>query len=185
MTFLTHDLPRRPVYRTEYEALGRQGAFDDEKVELLDGDIVYAAEEGPAHAGVVTRLARLCIEAIPGDIAEVRIGNPIAISDLSAPEPDLYVTTPMPGYRAAHPTTASLLIEVAQASRSRDLGIKATLYAAAGIPDYWVVDVIRNRVTVHRDPVDRTYRSVTTHDHGELRPIHHPGVAIDVDRLLR
>ncbi|MBW3604500.1 MAG: Uma2 family endonuclease [Actinobacteria bacterium] len=177
-------LPRRPVYRTEYEALGRQHAFDDESVELLDGQIVYAAEEGPPHAAVAARLARLVIESIPAEHGEVRIGNPIALSDLSEPEPDLFVTTPRHSYRAAHPTTATLVIEVSQTSRRRDLGVKATLYAAAGIPDYWVVDLTRDRVVVHRDPSGSRFRSVTSPDHGILRPLHHPDVQVDVIAVL-
>lgn len=178
-------LPRRPVYRTEYEALGMQGVFDDESVELLDGQIVYAAEEGPPHADMSTRLARLFIEAIPAEVGEVRIGNPIAISDLSEPEPDLFVTIPRQSYRAAHPTTANLVIEVSQTSRRRDLGVKAVLYAAAGVPDYWVVDLTRDRIVVHRDPSGSRFTSITSHDRGILRPLHYPDLAVDIDALLR
>lgn len=179
------ELPRRPVYRTEYESLGQQGVFDDESVELLDGQIVYAAEEGPPHAAVEARLARIMFDAVPAEVGEVRIGNPLAISDLSEPEPDLFVTIPRPSYRAAHPTTASLVVEVSQTSRRRDLGVKATLYAAAGIPDYWVIDLPRDRIVVHRDPSGSTFTSITSHNHGVLRPLHHPDVQVDIDALLR
>lgn len=179
------DLPRRPLRRTEYEALGRQGAFDDEKVELLDGQIVYAAEEGPPHAGICARLNRILVEGIPASEGEVRVGNPFALSELSEPEPDFFVTTPSATYRAAHPRSASLVIEVAQTSRARDLGIKAALYAAAGVTDYWVVDLKRNVVVVHRDPLGTTFATVTVHDAGKLRPLHHSGVVIDVADLLR
>ena len=186
----TDDMSRRPIYRTEYEMLGRQHAFEDESVELLDGQIVYASEEGPPHADVAARIARLAIEAIPASEGVVRIGNPIALSDLSEPEPDLYVTTPSPGYRAAHPTTASVVVEVSQTSRRRDLGLKARLYAAAGIPDYWVVDLRNDRVIVHRDPehdagaARSRFASVTAHDHGTVRALHHPAFAVDVAALL-
>jgi Uma2 family endonuclease len=178
-------LPRRPVYRSEYEALGRQGAFDDESVELLDGRIVYSAEEGPPHADVATRLSRLFIESIPADAGDVRIGNPIAISDLSEPEPELFVTTPRQSYRAAHPTTATLVIEVSQTSRRRDLGAKAALYASAEIPDYWVVDLTGDRFVVHRDPSGPRFASVTSVRDGILIPLHHPDVRVDVMALLR
>lgn len=187
MTASAHvnDRSRRPVYRTEYEALGRQGAFDEESVELLDGQIIYAAEEGPPHAAVAARLARLAIEAIPESDGEVRIGHPIALSDLSEPEPDLYVTTPRSSYRAAHPTTATLVIEVSQTSRRRDLGVKAALYAAGAIPEYWVVDLTRDRIVVHRDPRGSQFTSRTVHAEGRLRPRSHPAFEVDLATLLR
>ncbi|MGH3442363.1 MAG: Uma2 family endonuclease [Nitriliruptorales bacterium] len=175
----------RPIYRREYEALGRQGYFEDEKVELLDGRIVYAAEEGPDHAAVYRRLTRVLIEAIPAEEGEVGVGNPLAISDLSEPEPDLMVVAPLPTYRAAHPETATLVIEVAYSSRRNDLGLKAVLYAAAGIPDYWVVDLVHNEIAVHRDPAGTTYESITHHSEGTVRALHHPAVVVDVLDLLR
>jgi Uma2 family endonuclease len=179
------ELQRRPLYRTEYEALGRQGAFEDEKVELLDGQIVYAADEGPPHAAVCSRLNRLLVEAIPASEGTVRVGNPVALSDLSEPEPDFLVAEPeVHGYRAGHPDHASLVIEVAQTSRARDLGLKARLYAQAGVPDYWVVDLVREEIVVHRGPADALFASVTRHRDGVVRALHHPQVAVDVSRLL-
>lgn len=178
------DLERRPLYRTEYEALGRQGAFEDEKVELLDGQIVYAAEEGPPHAEVCSRLTRILVEGIPAEEGTVRVGNPFALSDLSEPEPDLLVAPPSRTYRAGHPTTATLVIEVARTSRDRDLGLKVGLYAAGGVPDYWVVDLVGGEVVVHRDPAGTTYRSVTRHRGGSVRPLEHRQLAVDVAELL-
>jgi Uma2 family endonuclease len=176
----------RPVYRREYEALGRQGFFDDEKVELLDGHIVYAAEEGPPHAEVCSRLNRLLVEAIPASEGTVRVGNPFALSDLSEPEPDFLVAAPRPQtYRSTHPETASLVIEVAHTSRGRDLGLKARLYAEEGVADYWVVDLARDKIVVHRDPAGDQFDAVTRHRDGVVRALHHPGVAVDVADLLR
>lgn len=179
-------IQRRPLYRSEYEALGQQGAFDDERVELLDGEIVYAAEEGPPHAAVCARLTRLLIEAIPASEGEVRVGNPFALSDLSEPEPDFLVAPPQShSYRTEHPATASLLIEVAETSRGRDLGLKASLYAAGGVPDYWVVDLRREGIIVHRDPAGTTFDSIMRHRDGVVRALHHPRLAVDVRTLLR
>jgi Uma2 family endonuclease len=179
------DLPVRLITRREYEALGAQGFFDDEKVELLDGRIVLAADEGPDHAAVYRRLNRLLVEAIPADEGEVGVGNPLAISDLSLPQPDLMVIRPSETYRQAHPTRASLLLEVAHTSRGRDLGFKAVLYAAAGVPDYWVVDLARDEIVVHREPAGRSFGSVTRHRDGVVQALHHPGVRVDVPALLR
>jgi hypothetical protein len=185
MTSEDLELPApRPLYRREYEALGMQGFFADEHVELLDGRIVLAAEEGPLHAGISSRLTRLLVEGIPADEGEVRVGSPLGISDLSSPQPDFAVVAPGPRYGDAHPTTANLVIEVAHSSRGVDLGFKAVLYAAARIDDYWVVDLVRGEIVVHREPTGTTFASVTRIHEGVMRPLHHPGVAVDVAALL-
>jgi Uma2 family endonuclease len=185
-TETTDQLPVRPLRRTEYEALGRQGAFEDEKVELLDGQIVYAADEGPPHAAVCSRLNRILNEALPADEAQVRVGNPFAMSDVSEPEPDFLVAPPdVRNYRGGHPQNASLVIEVSHTSRARDLGPKARLYAEAGVTDYWVVDVAHDQVIVHRDPAGDVFASVTRHREDVVRALHHPQVEVDVRDLLR
>lgn len=175
----------RPLRRREYEALGEHGFFADEKVELLDGRVVYAAEEGSPHAAVNRRLNRLLVESIPADEGEIGVGNPLAISDLSEPEPDFMVVAPRATYRDAHPRTASLVVEVAHTSRRTDLGLKAALYAAAGIPDYWVVDLVHDVLVVHREPAGPSFGAVTRHREGVVRALRHPRVAVDVADLLR
>lgn len=174
----------RPLYRREYEALAAQGYLVDEDVELLDGQICLLAEEGPPHAGVNSQLNRLLVEAIPADEGEVRVGSPLAISDLSLPHPDFAVVAPRVGYHAAHPTTASLVIEVADSSRRTDLGLKAVLYAAAGLTDYWVVDLIRQEIVVHREPTGTSFGSITRHREGLGTALRHPGVVLDVRDFL-
>ncbi|HVL98230.1 MAG TPA: Uma2 family endonuclease [Egibacteraceae bacterium] len=175
----------RPLYRREYEALAAQGFFADEDVELLDGRLVLAAEEGPSHAAINSRLTRILVEGVPATEGDVRVGSPLAISDLSLPHPDFAVVEPTGGYRVAHPTTASLVIEVAHSSRRTDLGLKAALYAAAGLADYWVVDLGRDEVVVHREPAGTSFASVTRHREGVVHALHHTGVAVDVAQLLR
>jgi Uma2 family endonuclease len=182
---LDEPLRTRPVYRSEYEALGEQGYFTDERVELLGGQVVLAADEGSDHAAVSRRLNRVLVEAIPADRGEIGVGNPLAISDLSEPEPDFFVVAPLPTYRAAHPTIASLIIEVSSSSRRLDLGLKAVLYATAGVPDYWVVDLVRDEVVVHRRPAGGTFDTITHHRDGDVAALHHPRVAVDVADLLR
>lgn len=186
MTQLTNPLPvrTRPLYRAEYEALGAQGFFEDENVELIEGQLVLAAEEGPDHAEIVRRVIRLLIESIPEEVGTVGVGNPLSVNDLSVPQPDAFVAAPGRNYRAGHPRTSTLVIEVAHASRAFDLGVKAAVYAAAGIPDYWVVDLSRDEIVVHRDPVPRGFDSITRHAEGVLHALHHE-IAVDVPALLR
>lgn len=177
-------LPTRPIRRVEYDALVEQGYLDDEGVELLEGQIVYAAEEGPDHAGTIRRLLRQLIETIPATEGEVGAGNPIAATDLSEPEPDLAVFPPGGTYRRHHPREASLLIEVSRSSRRRDLSIKARIYAHAGVPDYWVIDLVAREVVVHRDPRGDGYLDVTRHGAGVVHPLHHPAVVVEVTSLF-
>lgn len=99
------DLERRPLHRSEYEALGRQGAFKDEKVELLDGQIVYAADEGSLHAAVCSRLNRILVEGVPASEGTVRVGNPFALttSPNQNPTSSSLRRTPGPTGRGSRP----------------------------------------------------------------------------------
>jgi Uma2 family endonuclease len=86
--------------------------------------------------------------------------------------------------RRGLPSSASLVIEVADSSRSYDLGVKARLYARAGIPDYWVVDPRKDRIVVHREPSPPGYRDLTPVSRGVVTAPRHPSVRVDVDQLL-
>lgn len=186
MSALTHEptLPTRPIRRVEYDALVDQGYLDDEGVELLEGCIIYAAEEGPDHAVTIRRMSRLVFDAIPASEGEIGVGNPIAATDLSEPEPDLAVFPPGDTYRSHHPRHATLLIEVSRTSLRRDLTIKARIYADAGVPDYWVVDLVNRRIVVHREPRPGGYGDVTRHTDGVVHPLLHPQLAVDVAQLI-
>lgn len=184
----TAELPSRPVRplrRVEYDALVMQGFLDGEGVELIDGQLVLAAEEGPPHAATIRRLSRLLFDVVPASEAEIAVGNPLAATDLSEPEPDLMLIPPARTYRAHHPRSASLVIEVSRSSRHFDLGVKARIYAQAAVPDYWVVDLVQSEVVVHRDPVGGRYADVTRHGSGEpVQALRHPAVVVGVDWLL-
>lgn len=138
--------------------------------------------------GLPTRLirlvSRLLFDAIPACVGEIGVGTPIAATDLSEPEPDLAVFPPSYSYRRRHPRQASLLFEVSDTSLCRDLAIKSRIYARAGVPDYWVVDLVDRLVIVHRDPRGDAYAEVTGHTDGVIRALRHSQVAIDVDALL-
>jgi Uma2 family endonuclease len=87
-----------------------------------------------------------------GDVFVVRQEKPLAATDLSAPEPDIDVVDEAALHAAGHPTTAHLVVEVSDSSRRVDLAHKPRIYAAARVPDYWVVDLTDRSVVVHRDP---------------------------------
>ena len=128
----------RPLRVEEYMQLVEAGVFDDEKVELLDGVVVKMSAQGPKHLELVTFLTRLLARRLPDDYAVVPQCTH-RLSEYSAPEPDFAVVTAR-SVRAHASETAAWLIEVAVSSIRKDLGLKARLYAAAGVAEYWVVD---------------------------------------------
>lgn len=162
----------RPMSRAEYNELGKLGVYDDERVELLRGLVVKMSPQGSTHARVITWLTRFLVEHL-GPSFDVRPGLPIAAADDSEPEPDFAIVRSDPDARD-HPTTALLLIEVSNTSLRTDRRVKLPIYAEAGVPAYWIVDVSRPgalTVEVHTEPSPTGYaRSVTLHDGDTLRP---------------
>ncbi len=174
----------RPLRRTEYEKLGALGAFEDERIELLEGLLVPMSPIGPPHSSAVDFLTLLLVRAL-GDRARIRIQNPFAVSDISEPQPDILVA-PLADYVTDHPTEAYLVIEVAESSLAKDRGQKLRIYAARGVPEYWVVDVAARRIDVYRDPAGGAFRSARTFEHGEaIQLLLFPDVSLRVEDVLR
>jgi Uma2 family endonuclease len=173
VSLLAYDpaVQRAPLTRAQYDALVAQGAFAGQPVELLEGELVTMAPQGPPHSRGIDLLARRLdrlLLAEHGEAFAVRQEKPFAASDLSEPEPDIAVVDAadaawgLPG----HPSRAHLVVEVADSSARVDLAHKPRVYAASEVPLYWVVDLARQRTVVHRDPrpaPDAGYDTVTTH----------------------
>jgi Uma2 family endonuclease len=155
----------RPLKRVEYERLAELGAFRDEKVELVYGRIIRMSPIGGPHRYGVSRLNELLVRALEGR-ARVEIQMSFAASDDSEPEPDVAVV-PLGDYLEAPPSVAFLLIEVAQSSLADDRGWKATLYAACGVPEYWIVNLVDDVIEVYREPGAEGYARVTRHGREE------------------
>ena len=147
----------RPLRRTEYERLAELGFFENERVELLDGVIVKMSPIGEPHNLYEALLNELIVKALPPHlIARPQCSFPL--SDISEPEPDFAVVERK---RFGEPPSRPLLIiELADSSLNKDLRLKATLYAAAGVPDYWVVDLRAMSIVAHREPTGDRYASV-------------------------
>jgi Uma2 family endonuclease len=174
--------PRR-WRRVEYERLVELGVFDeDEHLELLYGTVVQMTPQKPPHAWVLSWLPEQLIATLRGR-ALVRVQLPLALTEDSEPEPDVAVVQ-SGDYRTAHPTRALLIVEVAETSVRKDVGIKARLYAEAGVPEYWVVNLAANVVLVHRRTNGKTYEDVASHRDGDLHLVAFPEVAIPVNQLL-
>jgi Uma2 family endonuclease len=158
----------------------------DDRVELLEGVVVAMAPQNPPHAAGVARADAALRKAI-GERAHVRPQLSLVLQR-SVPEPDLAV---VPGsvddYESSHPSTALLVIEVADSSLKQDRLSKAAIYAAAGIPDYWIVNLRDEVVEVMRDPepTQARYRVVRSAKRGELLElVALPGAALDASALL-
>jgi len=188
MTSTVVPLPRiRRWTRLEYERLIELGVFRvDERLELLDGQLVVREPQGSRHAGTIRRVIAALRGAL-GETWQVDSQLPIALDDDSEPEPDISVVAHDPGaYLDAHPSRAVLIVEIAESSYRIDREHKAGLYARAGIVDYWLIDVVHGVVEVHRDPAAAPdavygwrYRKVAT-----LRPPAHVAPLVEPARTI-
>lgn len=174
----------RPLRRVEYERMVEGGLFADERVELLQGVIVERSPQGTRHAATLQRLTATLVPALAGR-AGVRIQLPLAVAEDSLPEPDVAAVAPG-DYDRAHPTTAFLVMEVAETSLNKDRLVKTELYARAGIPEYWIVDLVAGVIEVHTDVIDGRYGRLTPYRPGEsLRLREFPDIEIRVADILR
>lgn len=147
----------RPLLRTEYERMVALGWFADERIELLQGVLVKMSPQGPRHIAVIRRLLRLLVLGV-GERAEVQPQGPLALTNDSEPEPDVALV-PI-GYADELPSQAYLVIEVADSSLAKDRSVKAPLYASAGVPEYWIVNITDRVIEVHRDAQEGVYRQI-------------------------
>jgi Uma2 family endonuclease len=176
--------PMRTWTRAEYDQLVELGVFDGEHIELIAGRLVQMSPEGPRHAAVISRVLRLLFRALD-DRATIRPGNPRAVSDTSEPEPDLAVGAHDSFSDLHHPASALPAIEVAHSSLRKDSFAKPALYAGAGVPEYWTVDLAADNVRVLRDPIAGGYASAATYGAGQsITLVAFPDVTIEVDDIL-
>jgi Uma2 family endonuclease len=173
----------RKIRRIEYDKMVELGLFEDERIELLAGVLVEMSPQGLDHAFAVRRLNEILVLALH-DRAEIGPQLPFALSEDSEPEPDL-VVSPRAGRARAHPSEAYLVIEVAESSLRKDRRIKAALYAAAGVPEYWLVNLVDKVVEVHRDPGAAGYALVTRARRGEsVSPLRFPDLVVPVADIV-
>ena len=160
----------------------------DDRVELLDGEILMMSPIGPEQGEFISRLNDFFVTHLPDDF-QCRVQLPIVVSDHSEPEPDLAVVRRHNiGYRSEHPSAADivLLIEVASTSLGFDLGTKLRLYAGSQIAEYWVVDVDREVLVVHREPHALGYRSTQEFRAGAtIAPLQLPDCQLNLNWLFR
>lgn len=173
----------RRLRREEYDRLVALGAFEDERIELLEGELVTMSPNNPEHASPVQLLNEILLPALVGR-ATVRIQLPIIAVRESEPEPDVAIV-PLGSYRQQHPDRAHCIIEVANSSVSKDRNVKAPLYAGSGFGEYWLVNVPERVVEVFRDPSPEGYRSSARYAPGQIITLEaFPDVQVDVAKLF-
>lgn len=174
----------------DYHAMGKAGIFaPEDRVELLDGQVIVMSPIGNRHAACVGRLTNQFGRA--GGLAGralVWVQNPLAQSELSEPQPDLMLVVPRDDhYDFGHPRAADvlLLVEVADSSFDYDVNVKVPLYARAGVREVWIVDLERDRIEAHAEPSDHGYGAVRRYGPGDvLAPSALPDVALEVARII-
>ena len=149
----SYEARTRRFSRAEYERLIDLGVFQPgEAIELIGGELMVAEPQSAAHYTAIQKIAS-ALEVAFGPGWEVRTQGPIGLDEDSEPEPDLAV---VPGsaddYARAHPSRPALTVEVAEASLGIDRQRKGSLYARAGLPDYWVLNLVDRVLEVYREP---------------------------------
>lgn len=182
------DIAKRRFTADEYQLMGRAGILSrEDRVELIDGEIVEMTPVGTAHTSSVMRAAR-ALTLAAGTRASVRVQAPIRLGDFSEPEPDVALVRWRDDfYGTAHPGSDDILlvVEMADSSLRYDRQLKAPLYAAHGIVEYWLVDLTGTSITRYSSPDGNSYRKVSEHGQGEtLSPGSLPDVRIATDDLL-
>ncbi len=154
---------RRTFTTSKYHQMTEAGILDEnDRVELIEGEIVEMAAIGSLHAACVNRLNHLFSRYFL-DRAIVSVQNPITLNQHSEPEPDIAIVRMRPDFYAEHhptPDDVHLIVEVADASLSYDRGFKLPVYARAGVREVWIVDIAESSVEAHSQPSAYGYKLI-------------------------
>jgi Uma2 family endonuclease len=166
-----------------YHKLGELGIFDeDDRVELLDGQVVVMTPIGRRHAQGVQQLGTLLARRTTGAVT-VSTQNPLRLNRQWEPQPDVAVLRRAAGL--PEPADVLLIVEVADSSLERDRDVKIPAYARHGVPETWLVDLTTSTITVYSLPSANGYRDAMTVQRGEtLRSSQLAGLEITVDEIL-
>ena len=183
-------LPAKHLFTAEdFAVMTDSGLFaDDDRIELLRGEIFEMSPVGQRHAACVRRLTNLLARRL-GESAVVDAQNPLRLNELSQPQPDLVVLQPRDDFYAdAHPGPEDVLvlIEVADSSLAYDRDLKIPLYARSAVPEVWLVDLEAQAVEIYRDPGPDGYRvnERITEPTAELRSTNLPRLALRLEAVL-
>ena len=181
-------LIRHKLTVDDYYRMGDAGILgENDRVELIGGEIIDMAAIGVGHASVVTRITMALMRAC-SDRALVRVQNPVRLDEFNEPQPDFAVVKPRADFYATRhpgPSDIFLLVEVADTSLRYDRAVKLPMYARAGIPEVWIVDLQRRALELFTLPsVDGFTQDSMRRDGEILRLAAAPDIVVRVDQLL-
>ncbi|CAI4031450.1 Uma2 domain-containing protein [Nitrospira tepida] len=177
--------------RQEYDRMAEAGIFSpDDRVQLIDGEIVTMTPQNSPHAAAIGKTQRV-LDRIFGPNVWVRVQMPLIVDPDSEPEPDLAVVPGAPDdYRNQHPRSALLLVEVSDTTLPLDRDQKRAIYARAGVPEYWIVNLAERCLEVYRDPMSSADQPARYHASQRLTatdkitPLARPDASVSVADLL-
>ncbi len=178
------------ITAAEFTRMGEAGIFaEDERLELIEGEIVEMSPIGRRHAGRVRFLINLLTRMLGDDEAVIDAQDPVVLGDLSEPQPDLALLKPRADYYAdehPRPSDVLLLIEVADSSLAYDREVKVPIYARYGVPEVWIADLEGGAVEVYRRPTAEGYADTERLDAPEviLSPRHLPQLRLTLKHLV-
>ena len=179
-------MPRKRWTREECRQLMTLGMLEQGKYELIEGEIVVKMGQNGPHVFVCLQVFRLLVGIFGFD--HVRFPAPVVIDETNEPEPDVAVTTGTTrDYIGDNPASRDirLAVEVSDSTIQSDKRIKATLYARAGIAEYWIVNINARELIVHRAPTENGYAEVEIRlEHETVQPLAAPGTEIRVSTFL-
>lgn len=179
---------QQPITVAQYYQMLADGVLhEDDRVELIEGELHWMTPIGSPHAACINYLVAIFNQQLARQ-AVILPQNPIHLDDHSEPQPDVSMARWRPDYyRAGHPTPADLLllVEVSDTTLREDRRVKAPLYARFGIPEYWIVNLPQNVIEIYTDPQDGQYRRRVLRRRGEqIAPQAFPDLLIGVDDIL-
>jgi hypothetical protein len=181
-------ITRRLFDVDDYHRMVEAGILsEDDRVELIDGEIIAMTPIGPRHNAAVNRATRALVTAV-GDHAIVQVQGSVRLDQFREPQPDIVLLRPQPDFYASRlpgPSDILLIIEIAESSLAYDRDVKARIYAQSAVPEYWLVDLDDRSVSCYSEPRDGTYQTLRQLRMGlSLAPGALPQCAIPVDVLL-
>jgi Uma2 family endonuclease len=184
------DMPKKRLFtRKEYHAMGKAGILGhQERVELLEGEIIAMSPAGDRHSACVVRLNRVFAGLNIANRTLVSVQSPVVTSPTSEPEPDFMLLTfrdDLYDFGKPRPRDVLLLIEVADSSLDYDRGIKLPYYASLGIPEVWISNLRDDRIEAHTEPTPQGYRATRIYTRGDtISPTAFPDLQINVSDII-
>jgi Uma2 family endonuclease len=169
--------------RDEYYKMGDAGLFEGKRVELIDGEIIEMSPANHPHVLALSKTTNVLMYIFSGRYW-VRSQAPLLITGTSEPEPDVAVVAGAMTEHSDHPRTALLVVEVADSTLAYDRSTKASLYAAAGIQEYWILNLVDRQLEIYRDPKGSYASKTFLKDGASVTPLAAPQAVIAISDLL-